>query len=325
MGVHSWFASAFVRLNLLTGRSRVYETLCVSIIRKVGTTLWGVSRHPLHRDAKFLAMWTYCVRQIGARLVAEEVCVGFPNETRLLLNPRMKGEAQFLFPKLGEFGDMGFLLHYLRPNDLFVDVGANIGAYTVLAAGVVGAQAVAFEPSPVTYARLTANVRLNNVEARVKTINVAVGRAAGTLEFTSGLGTENYVATSQSLAARVQVPVVTLDEVLADSPPKLMKVDVEGFETEVFAGGAGLLGNKHMQALIVERGENASRYGFDEGKLHDQIKNAGFIACGYDPLTRVIQRLPPDALGNIIYLRSPESSQALVREAPLVTLDGSKF
>ena len=270
-------------------------------------------------------MWTYCVRQIGARLVAEEVCVGFPNETRLLLNPQMKGEAQFLFPKLGEFGDMGFVMHYLRPDDLFADVGANIGAYTVLASGVVGARSIAFEPSPVTFARLAANVRLNNVESKVKVANVAVGRAAGTLEFTCRLGTENCVATDQSPAARVRVPVVTLDETLKDSTPKMMKVDVEGFETEVFAGGTRLLSQQNLHALIVERGENGSRYGFDEAKLHDQIKGAGFIACGYDPLTRVIQRLPPEALGNIIYLRSPEAAQALVREAPVVRLGGSKF
>jgi len=42
--------------------------------------------------------------------------------------------------------DMGFLLHFLRKDDLFLDVGANIGSYTVLAGGAVGAKSISFEP-----------------------------------------------------------------------------------------------------------------------------------------------------------------------------------
>jgi hypothetical protein len=51
----------------------------------------------------------------------------------------MKGAAHFIYPGVCEFEEMAFVLHYARPTDLFVDVGANIGAYTVLAAGASGA------------------------------------------------------------------------------------------------------------------------------------------------------------------------------------------
>jgi hypothetical protein len=53
-----------------------------------------------------------------------------------------------LYAGLHEFSEMGFLLHLLRQNDLFVDVGANLGSYTVLASAVCQARNIAFEPVP---------------------------------------------------------------------------------------------------------------------------------------------------------------------------------
>ena len=55
---------------------------------------------------------------------------------------------------LVEFADMAFVLHVLRAGDLFVDIGANAGAYTLLASSVAGAKTTCFEPAPATYARL---------------------------------------------------------------------------------------------------------------------------------------------------------------------------
>ena len=59
---------------------------------------------------------------------------------------------------------MGFLLHVLRSEDLFVDVGANVGSYTILACSVVGARGISFEPVPSTYKRLVENMRLNHLD-----------------------------------------------------------------------------------------------------------------------------------------------------------------
>ena len=57
---------------------------------------------------------------------------------------------------LAKFADMAFVLHVLRAGDLFVDIGANAGAYTLLASSVTGAKTTCFEPAPATYARLLA-------------------------------------------------------------------------------------------------------------------------------------------------------------------------
>lgn len=68
---------------------------------------------------------------------------------------------------LGEYADMAFCLHALRPEDLFCDVGANAGVYTVLAAAAVGSKVISFEPIPRTFNLLKANVHINGIADQV--------------------------------------------------------------------------------------------------------------------------------------------------------------
>lgn len=88
--------------------------------------------------------------QIGNRLVLGPVAARFVNDARLFVQKGMTGATGNLYVGLHEFEDMSFVLHGLRPDDLFVDVGANVGSYTVLAGAAVGASCVSFEPIPET-------------------------------------------------------------------------------------------------------------------------------------------------------------------------------
>ena len=80
----------------------------------------------------------------------------------------MTGVTGNIYAGLHEFADMAFVLHFLRAGDLFADVGANVGSYTILASGVVGCRTVAFEPDPVTAAALERNINLNKIAERVE-------------------------------------------------------------------------------------------------------------------------------------------------------------
>ena len=257
-----------------------------------------------------------------------DVGVEFPNGTRLLVSPRMKGAAHFIAPRLNEFNDMAFVMHFLRAGEMFADVGANIGAFTVLAAGVAGARAVAFEPSPETFTMLARNVGLNGLQERVRTVNAVVGCQPGTVQFSIGLGTENHVASTTQAEHSQLTQMTTLDGELAASPAVLLKVDVEGFETEVFAGAEQTLNNQALQAIIMEHDCSGNRYGYDEKKLHAQIRSAGFKSCRYEPFDRRLHPLQDDYLNNsdnIIYIRDFESAADRLRTAPAFELGGLKI
>jgi FkbM family methyltransferase len=78
---------------------------------------------------------------------------------------------------------MAFLLHFLRPCDQFVDIGANVGSYSVLASAVCGAKSIAFEPVLATFKRLSMNVSVNQISELVTLMNCAVGVAEGRVQF----------------------------------------------------------------------------------------------------------------------------------------------
>ena len=97
----------------------------------------------------------------------------------------------------------------LRPGDMFVDVGANIGTYTVWAAEL-GAEVIALEPSADAFARLAENLALNGYQARI--IRAAAGAQAGTARFTVGQGTTNRM----DPAGAAQTEVMTVDSLIGE-------------------------------------------------------------------------------------------------------------
>ena len=288
----------------------------MNFVKKVFVTLRGIARHPLTGKSKSSAMWNFCVSQVALRLVPGDTCVPFPNKTKLLISPHMKGAAHFITPGLCEFDEMSFVMHFLRPGDLFVDIGANVGAYTVLASGVVGAHSVSFEPSASSYEFLRRNVELNGMLGKVTTHNVALGSERGVARFTENLGTENHLSVDGDVAGTREVKVEPLDAVLEGLRPTLLKIDVEGFETKVLAGATRTLREPSLQAFIVERSNNGAAFGFDEDALHSQIRALSFTPSAYSPLSRTLSRLPDEAMGNIIYVRDFAAAQRRLQEAP---------
>jgi FkbM family methyltransferase len=292
------------------------DVLKMNLAKKLFVTLRGVAGHPLNRGAGFRAMRQFCVAQLAVRLVPGDISVPFPNRTHLLISPRMKGAAHFITPGLCEYEEMVFVTHFLRPGDVFVDGGANVGAYTLLASGVAGARTIAVEPSPSTFGYLRQNVFLNDLATRVTLVNAALGRSAGKLRLTEDLGTENYVCADGEAGPSVEVPVTTLDSLVTEASVTLFKVDVEGFETEVLAGAQRLLASGAVQAMIVERAGNGLRYGYDEAVLHRKIQDHGYAPFAYDPTSRLLRKLAPESPGNIIYLMDPEAVARRLKEAP---------
>ncbi|MGH7994543.1 MAG: FkbM family methyltransferase, partial [Limisphaerales bacterium] len=185
------------------------KRFCMNPVAKIASALRVIARHPLNRRRKFKAVMEYGFIQVAARLAPGDICVEFPNNTHLLVPPRMKGAAHFIAPRLCEFEEMSFVMHFLRPGMMFMDIGANIGAFTVLAAGVAGASAKAFEPSSFTCEILSRNLYLNGLQDRAQAIQAAVGRNIGEIQFSVDLGTENHVITNRSRQNSQKVRLTT--------------------------------------------------------------------------------------------------------------------
>ena len=140
------------------------------------------------------------------------------------------------------------LKDHLRPGDVFIDAGANIGIYTVMASKLVGPQGkvIAIEMMPDTADRLEHHIGINRLE------NVTVIRAA--LSHTSGEVVEASVESgkfgqasimkhsSSTDTTVVKVKTIALDEISCElGSVRLMKMDLEGAEKSALAGAHELL------------------------------------------------------------------------------------
>ena len=221
---------------------------------------------------------------------------------------------------------MAFVLHLPRPGDLFFDIGANVGSYTVLAAKVAGASVVAVEPVPTTYDALLANVAVNAMDALVDARNCGLAAVPGALRFTSGQDTTNHVAAQADSAAGgcVTVPVTTFDNLAAAGCPLLAKIDVEGYETEVLAGARASLANPALRGLILELNGSGERYGHSDAALFASIVEAGFAPYRYEPFSRGLEALqgPNRDGGNTLFLRDVAFVEGRVRSAAAVDVRG---
>jgi FkbM family methyltransferase len=192
---------------------------------------------------------------------------------------------------------MAFALHLLRPGDLFVDVGANVGSYTILATAA-GAESIAFEPGE-RFADLQRNVALNGARADCR--KVAVGAAPGAIRFTTDLDCANHVADSEEHT--VEVEVVALDDVLTRTPT-LIKVDTEGYEGCVIEGGMKSFAT--ATAVIIELQEDL-KYGHDGQEVRRTLADLGYRRVDYDPINRSL--VPPTQRCNSTYVRGDISAR----------------
>jgi FkbM family methyltransferase len=147
---------------------------------------------------------------------------------------------------------------YLGDGGVFIDVGAHIGNHSItLVQRTDGATAVAFEPSPKTFQALAGNVASLGLSERIAIHNVAVGAAdgTGTLSIVDArdMGTMSLLGPKEGLE-RHEVKIRPLDSLLpklGDRQVKLIKIDTEGYESEVVKGAVELI-KTHKPAICAE-------------------------------------------------------------------------
>lgn len=280
--------------------------------------------HPLNKSNKIAAMLRILKWQIGSRLVPGDVIYKWVNDSKIVARTGETGVTGNIYCGLHEFPDMAFLLHVLRKDDLFVDIGANVGSYTVLACSAIGARGYCFEPVPSTYARLMTNIRLNDLGDRVTSLNVALGNSRGEIHFSSDQNCSNHViADDETAESKITVDVSTLDEELKEVP-LLMKIDVEGYETPALEGAQSTLRNEELCAVIMELNGSGSRYGYDESKILSMMSDHGFKTYSYDPFERTLINLEGKNLneGNTIFIRNLDRILERIKVAAKIEVHG---
>ena len=140
------------------------------------------------------------------------------------------------------------------PGRTVVDVGANIGLYVVAIAKRVGSQGhvIAAEPDPANAEALRRHLSLNGVENQVEVVESALSDKPGTATL-HVQGKESRITDEDSANSddTIEVPMTTLDDLVADRKIDLLLIDVEGFEESVLRGGIKLLSSAEQRPSSI--------------------------------------------------------------------------
>jgi FkbM family methyltransferase len=223
----------------------------------------------------------------------------------------MTGATGNIYCGLHEFIDMMVALHFLREGDLFLDIGANIGSFTVLASGVRRASTWAFEPDPKTVRYLKRNIAINHLDGLVTIYEFALGSTRGEVRFTVGLDTVNKVITSGNYNTRI-VSQETLDNIVDTiSRPMMIKVDVEGYEEELLKGAENVLINPFLKIILVE---TVTPW------IENIMVKHNFLRTYYDPFSRALSQKNGPQSSNFIYMRDRPFVEARLMQAEAIEI-----
>jgi FkbM family methyltransferase len=280
-------------------------------------TFGFIHHHPLAKQHLLRSYLRFITWQIRSRFNPNFQKVKFLDQTCFMAKKGLTGITGNIYTGLHEFNEMGFLLHFLRQHDTFFDVGANVGSYTLLASSVCKAKSIAFEPVPSTFNILKQNIEINHIDNLVHLENKGVGKEKGVLKFSASEDTTNHVIANNEFESNIiQVPIVSLNDYYNTDKPSLIKIDVEGFETEVLNGADTLLEDTILKAIIIELNGSGDRYGYDENQIHEKLLANGFKPYTYDPFERNIDELQKFGAFNTIYLRDLEFIKGRLKNAP---------
>lgn len=180
---------------------------------------------------------------------------------------------------MGERHILEDLLTELREDDVFYDVGANIGTYCLLAAEKTDSEVVAFEPHPANYRRLRENVKLNQYNTQVLEYGLYDSGETKKLSLESqepGTGTPSLSDSRDS----VEIQTVRGDEIIEKENlpyPDVIKIDIEGAEARALEGLKKAISDSECRLVYCEvHPEGLKNFGNTEEQVEQTLEEAGF-------------------------------------------------
>ncbi|AYL97259.1 FkbM family methyltransferase [Mucilaginibacter celer] len=294
-------------------------------MQAVKRTIGFILNHPLAKKHRLRAFWRFACWQLQSRLSGSRFIIKpFIGNVKFYAAKGLTGITGNIYTGLHEFTDMAFLLHFLRPEDLFFDIGANVGSYTLLASGHAGASSITLEPVSSTFQILSKNIVLNDLHNQVTLINAGAGAETGEIRFSADQDTRNHViaANETNKTDTITVRVITVDSLSTAAPPALIKIDVEGFETEVLKGMADTLMAPELKAIIIELNGSGKHYGFNEANIHELLLSHSFKPFTYNPFKRALTQLKTFGSYNTIYCRDIDFVNNRLQHAAAIKIMG---
>jgi FkbM family methyltransferase len=223
---------------------------------RVGAVTSFTWRHPANRGHRLRRTFSAVRFQVLGRAFGRRARATVGDHSVIEADAHVYHSARAMYANPVDWSEMLAWKRALGPGLLFVDVGANVGLYTIWCIEV-GAEVIALEPSRIARERLLSNLKLNGYSAEI--VPAAVGETEGTLRLTTQLDNQNHLVLSSDSneVESEEVPVLTLDGLVGERTIDGLKVDVEGAELLVMKGAERLLAEQRIKLIQLEWNESS--------------------------------------------------------------------
>lgn len=259
-------------------------------------------KHPFQRPGLQSALGRRTACLLAPRRSPGPVAIPYVNDSWLLCERRSAEASAVRLWVLKDFAAMSFIAHFLRASDHFVDVGAGIGSYSVLAAVASGARVSAIEPAAVQAALLSCNVICNALQSRVQVLRCGAGELSGAGVMQIDAFSRRRLVVDPCADAKAAVPVLRLDDIVGNDGVQVLKIDAAGDELAVLRGAHRVLARGSLYAVVVATNNGRHNARPCAHQVDALLERHGFVAADYDPFER--QLLNPGVFaGKRLYIR----------------------
>ena len=274
-----------------------------------------IINHPLNVNNKFESLLRFFSFNLK-KILKKKIIFSWVEESKLIYdNTKIEKLSQRqiklnYYLGMAECKDMIFLIHCLKKDDIFIDCGANLGLYTILASKVIGSDTIAFEPHPETVKKFVSLLNINNITSKVKIIPKAVGDKIDKANFSNRndalrrkiIQEKNYEKDNV-----IQVGMTTLDYELKDIRKDfIIKMDLEGYEYNALKGALSILQYKNLKAIIIEINKDK------HNSINQLLYTFNFFPIEYYPQKRQIKISEENSENklNLIFIRDFEKIES---------------
>ena len=240
------------------------------------SSLSWIINHPSNKNSFFPTIIRLFIWKLNQLSLKIPVVVEIEKGIKFKCYPDSSWGGLVIYTKLPEYFEMKFVNKIINKKDIVIDVGSNLGSYSLIAASKMSSGKVyAFEPSKIAYKRLLENIKLNNFENKIIPLDLAVSDKKGRISFSetdrSEVSHVSYLQFKQGLKVRS----ITLDNFVKRQKIKkirLLKIDVEGYEYKVLKGASEILEKGIVDYLLVEINRDSLLYSIEPSKTINLLK-----------------------------------------------------
>jgi len=274
-----------------------------------------IINHPLNVNNKFESLLRFFSFNLK-KILKKKIIFSWVEESKLIYdNTKIEKLSQRqiklnYYLGMAEYKDMIFLIHCLKKDDIFIDCGANLGLYTILASKVIGSDTIAFEPHPETVKKFVSLLNINNITSKVKIIPKAIGDKIDKANFSNrkdALRRKIIQEKDYEKDNVIQVEMTTLDYELKDIRKDfIIKMDLEGFEYNALKGALSILQYKNLKAIIIEINKDK------HNSINQLLYTFNFFPIEYYPQKRQIKISEENSENklNLIFIRDFEKIES---------------